>query len=520
MKRYLFFYLLLLNSSLFAQPEFQQTYNIEGLKAQPYDIQQTMDRGYVVVGFVEDTSGNQDMLVLKLDSIGGLIWQRQFGGLADEIAQASMEDEFGNIYVTGYSYEYGGADIVYLKFDSDGNTIWQRIIGDSNSEHGWDILYDADSVNILIWGYSYSVGPGITNCVLMKISPDGDTLLTKTYGGDYRDYGHSIKRIDNGYVLCGHSSSFSDTTLGYENHDAYIVKMDSNYEVVWANAYGIAGREEGNAVAVTQEGDYVFVGESDGFGNNHDMMVMKLNASGDTLWGRIIGTPYDDQALDVVINSENEIIVAGHTTSELTGRDISIIKLDQNGETIQTYTLASSANEGLFGVTNTVDGNFAVTGYMYGFEPLINKFFAAKINSTTTSTCIDTALFFFNVRKEFRIGPGTITENAELHFTTHPSSPFIPTVISNKVCGFSEIDESELIRNDVNIYPNPVDDIMYVESESCISISILNSMGQVIYQNQNPSENLIINMAPFSEGLYLIYSEFDDNVITKKLIKQ
>jgi hypothetical protein len=527
MKQLLFFCYLFLAFHGLNQPEFQQTYTLDEMKAVPYDIQQTSDSGYVVVGYTEDNMGNKDMLILRLDSLGNIKWKSQFGGAGSEIAQSSMEDSFGNIYVTGYTYEHGASDLVYLKFDSAGNTIWQRIIGNTNSDHGWDIRYHSDSTNILIYGYSYSTGPGITNCLVLKVTPDGDTLFTKTYGGPNRDYGHSIKQIENGFMFCGHSSSYSDTTLGYENHDAYVIQMDTNFNVLWANAYGAEGREEGNAIAETADGDFVFVGVTNAFGNENDMMVIKIDSTGDTLWGRIIGTPMDDDALDVVVNQQNEILVAGYTTTDSTGRDITVLKLDQNGETLKTYNIGTQFNEGLFAITNTIDGNFAIAGFAYGFSPLINKFFAAKIDDTPTAICVDTTLNFFNVPKEFRIGPGAITQNAVLEFKTHPNSPIIPQVASAIICvqdttiedTTSNVSIEELNPYEIYLYPNPVENELFIHANDCQFISVKNSLGQMFYNIEEPLELTSIQMNRFPPGMYFITFECESKSITKKVIK-
>lgn len=75
----------------------------------------------------------------------------------------------------------------------------------------------------------------------------------------------------------------------------------------------------------------------------------------------------------------------------------------------------------------------------------------------------------------------------------------------------------------VTIAPNPTDDVLRINIENEVSnlrYTIYNSSGQQLLQNDNREVNqLTVNTSILTEGIYYIYIEMDDKVITKRFIK-
>ena len=81
----------------------------------------------------------------------------------------------------------------------------------------------------------------------------------------------------------------------------------------------------------------------------------------------------------------------------------------------------------------------------------------------------------------------------------------------------------DIINNNVfTIYPNPVSDILTVNStEELNSISIYNINGQCVYQLSNLANNLTLNLKNLPSGLYsIIATKHKNNIQLKKFIKQ
>ena len=81
------------------------------------------DDGYVVAGYTESTKNlNSDVYLLKLDKNGAKVWEKRYGGSADDVARAIVKVEDGFV-ITGYSQGNisKGKELYLLKVDKDGN---------------------------------------------------------------------------------------------------------------------------------------------------------------------------------------------------------------------------------------------------------------------------------------------------------------------------------------------------------------------------------------------------------------
>jgi len=45
--------------------------------------------------------GNNDYWIIKIDELGKLLWQKNFGGSSIDLAYDAVEDDFQHIYVVG-----------------------------------------------------------------------------------------------------------------------------------------------------------------------------------------------------------------------------------------------------------------------------------------------------------------------------------------------------------------------------------------------------------------------------------
>ncbi|MBI4647658.1 MAG: choice-of-anchor J domain-containing protein, partial [Bacteroidia bacterium] len=72
-------------------------------------------------------------------------------------------------------------------------------------------------------------------------------------------------------------------------------------------------------------------------------------------------------------------------------------------------------------------------------------------------------------------------------------------------------------NNLINIYPNPVKNVLYVTDAENSTINIYNILGKSVANIQSTSATTKINMASFAEGTYIIKVQTGDNVITKKI---
>jgi len=80
---------------------------------------------------------------------------------------------------------------------------------------------------------------------------------------------------------------------------------------------------------------------------------------------------------------------------------------------------------------------------------------------------------------------------------------------------------SDISLADINIYPNPVNDVLYIENNEHIKIdkiTVSDILGKVILIEKNSFNQ--INLSELKSGILLMKIETENGIITKKLIKE
>lgn len=194
---------------------------------------QTTDGGYLVGGYTnsgisgdktEANQGQLDFWILKLDSIGSIIWQNTIGGNLDDVLQALIETSDGGYLLGGTSSsdisgdkteeKVGGGDYWIVKLDAEGNIVWQNTIGGNGGDDLISIIQASDG-GYLLGGSSFSnisgdkTEPSIGNTKdfwIVKVDDLGNVTWQYTIGYDKDDVPRSvIQTMDGGYLVGGYS---------------------------------------------------------------------------------------------------------------------------------------------------------------------------------------------------------------------------------------------------------------------------------------------------------------------------
>jgi hypothetical protein len=257
-------------------------------------------------------------------------FERTYGGSGDDIGSSVQQTTDGDYIVAGstYSFGTGSSDVYLIKTDPSGDTLWTRTYGGSDIDYGYSVLQTTDG-DYIVAGETQSFGAGPGDVYLIKTDPSGDTLWTRTYGGNGHDWGQSVQQTtDGGYIVSGQTNSF-----GPGQADVYLIKTDAVGDTLWTRTYGGSGRDYGSSVQQTTDGGYIVAGGTYSFGTGgKDVYLIKTDPSGDTLWTRTYGGSGDDIGSSVQQTTDGGYIVAGRTDSfGAGGYDVYLIKTDPDG---------------------------------------------------------------------------------------------------------------------------------------------------------------------------------------------
>ncbi len=115
-----------------------------------------------VTGFSFGIETYRDYLTIKYDSTGTELWAARYNGPGNNTDQPSdmAVDGFGNVYVTGFSMGSGtSSDYATVKYNSQGKEVWVARYNDptNGTDEAEAIAIDAN-YNIYVTGYSWGSG--------------------------------------------------------------------------------------------------------------------------------------------------------------------------------------------------------------------------------------------------------------------------------------------------------------------------------------------------------------------------
>ncbi len=306
------------------------------------------------------------------------------------------------------------------------NCVWSK--SNSNPGAGYNegsCVYADNAGNVYITGTfqgstivfgTYTLtNYGIGNVFLVKYDLNGNVQWAKSGQGTSADWGYSVTNDVNGNIYI--TGAFQSPTITFGTYtltsaggaDIYLVKYDSNGNVIWAKSEGAEGTEVSYSVKTDQLSNVYISGYSTSsvltigtstFSNSPGfLLLVKYDSNGNVIWAK--SAAGGAGAYAVTTNSNGEVYITGGFGSQtltidtftLSGNGLNffICKLDNNGNVLWAknasggalstggfgYSLAANTNGDVF-VTGTYDspnitlGSYTLTkkggtGYLDAF---------------------------------------------------------------------------------------------------------------------------------------------------------
>ena len=270
-------------------------------------------------------------------------WFKKVAGTAQDWGEAIENDSNGNLFLSGGymgtvdldpglgSYNVtavGSYDIYIAKYDSNGNFIWGRTLGGSNAERADNGLKVDGNGNVYICGffrgtvdfdpstnvYNLSTGGAYADGFILKLDSNGNFVYAKQIGSSNADdHVYSIDIDLNGFLIA----------TGYFQNTADLDPGASQFNV-------------------TSQG-------------STDCFVLKLDLSGNFIWGKSIGGTQASIGKSIIFDPQNNIILCGNYAGsqdcnpgtgsfDITSNgatDLFLVKLDNTGNFIYGKAIGS-----------------------------------------------------------------------------------------------------------------------------------------------------------------------------------
>ena len=297
-------------------------------------------RAVYVAGFTEGqleeaTQNEGKAFILKYNSLGDLMWGKQFGKRS--IVNALATDQFGNLLFCGTTYDSldggpepqdGNFEVFVAKYDAQGNQIWLSQLRGAEMVYVASICVDAQS-DVYIGGYSdgdFDREADVlrSNGFIYKFNAEGQELWNQKIGFEESDTIHTIACSRQGNIYVGgmiikrNGPEPQDT-----QDDAFVAKYNAQGEQLWLKQLITSGFESINSLDVDNE-ENVYVGgftegqlgvdEQQG---REDAFLAKYSPLGTQLWLHQFGTTASESVQALAVDYKGAIYASGYTYGQI-----------------------------------------------------------------------------------------------------------------------------------------------------------------------------------------------------------
>jgi hypothetical protein len=309
---------------------------------------------------------------------GQIYWKKDLHLGNSDVVNAIMATADGNFILAESRVSPGAftTDICLQKITPNGDALWTRAYGGEGNETAGGMAPGQDG-NIVVAGSTDSHGQAVRNIYLFKVAPSGDTLWTRAYPGmempgtESNVWATSIQAAADGTFLVA-GPRYSSITGQY---DLYLLRITSGGDTLWTKTF--QGSYDGDVCAAPEGSDGSFIvaasGSSAGVGGL-DAFLIATDANGNSPWSRTYGGPNNDRACAIVPAGGTSFLVGG-SFSPFSGdnrTEMYLFEIDANahGESLWLRTFGGLVMiaQGINAIAPLSDGNFIVLGSSHCFS--------------------------------------------------------------------------------------------------------------------------------------------------------
>lgn len=502
-----------------AQITFQKTYQISYSSGDAFQV--THDSCYIITGSCDDTT-TTGFFLLKLNALGDTLWSKIFDGGNEDHVYSIVECADGGYAICGSTNSFVPyyQKTFILKTDASGNQLWAKtyMMSTGAENIAYSILQTPDSGFAIAGSYALSTQyPGAS--LFITTDSLGNVTEAVKYASSHSEFNNLDLTQDSGFVFAGRN----------EQGELVVTKRYSS-GTSWSKIYrtiavnkSVSGVQ--SYIQHCSDGGYIIACMAEYFDTLYlqDPCLIKLDSSGSPVWA----FSYDlnstqENGVYVEETADHGFLLTGMTTSFGSFVDVFVIRVDGSGGVIFAKTFGGADGEGSIRpmIHATPDGGYLLASASGSFsQNFISEVYVVKMDSGGNSC--------YGVNPSVNVNPVllqsvTVGPGDSLVSFSSSGQVFIEKNISqsSQQCFFNGIDQPDEHSSEfISIYPNPVHNQLYIQSEDLISsIVIFNLFGEEMHVSISDRRPLTVDCGLLPSGMYLVKMVTGNKNYFKKLI--
>jgi len=244
---------------------------------------------------------------------GSVRWQRAYPGAGGARQVAELSDG-GFVFVGQHAGDDGFDDILVVRVDADGHLVWQQSLGNPGYDDARSVLVDG-AETVVVGTTHLEPSQNTVSVWLVRLDADGEVVSQTAYDTRWSSQRGALLLADGSLTVVGSASfpPFIGTTM---------LRVDSTALPAWS--VSLDGGADASSVVETHDGGFVMVGSvSLPDANATYAAFIKLNSDGTLAWQRATGgferssadngVDNESFATDAVFTSWGAIVALGQT---------------------------------------------------------------------------------------------------------------------------------------------------------------------------------------------------------------
>lgn len=295
-------------------------------------------------------------------------WERVYGSSNADAANDVALTPDGGFIVTGI---FNNTRLYLLKTDANGYEQWSKNFTISNPSlalGGNEVIVTRDS-GYLIVGYAEGAD---RDAYLIKTDQYGNKIWDKQFGNAQSGADDELLGVvelpDGSLVVTGYTETPGSDPRG----DVLIARLDASGNQIWLKSYGAPGesREIGHCIAVMPDGNAIIAGDRESEpSSDRDVYIVAVSSlTGDTLWTNqynVFGFIHDEAAYGITATPDGGFILAGSSTIGFAApnKGAMLMKIDGTGNNQLLWAKAIPQTESFYDVAMAANGELFAAGY-------------------------------------------------------------------------------------------------------------------------------------------------------------
>lgn len=380
-----------------------------------------------------------------------------------------------------------------IKTDKDGNELWSNIYGTWNvADNKGRAIIELSNGDLLI------AGTHTSKASILKTNANGDSLWTETFGGQGRSAFHDMVQDTSGNLIVVGELETGFNTAEYE---VWVMGVSPDGDSLWAMSYFTPSSlgTTAHGISTLSSHDFLITGAIGGAG-----FAMTIDGTdGTEIWSKTYPMSSGDQLFAGAAQIGDSSLLVGGIGSNATGFFPVLFQTNLTGDVIDSTVMTSVPFGAITSISPTLDSGFILTGSSYDFWNQSNNIgFLTKLDANLD---IEWEFTYQDSLDQQGAAVRQSPDGSYILAGSRKGGMWLKKIMADSMATSIDADLNAVA---IKVYPNPAAKIVNIElppefeAQREVSISLYDQLGKLVNTWPIRNQDSQISLDHLPRGMY------------------